>query len=159
MAYQPLFGSIHDRIGTRTSHSRRGVITEIRYNLNSHFGDVISVASSSDGKGDIDRIGNRLRECEEKAQKWKDNPRKLGYWEECLKQTRAKWTEEDKKIGVHTSISIENNPKMLFAITTNKIGINIKDGNIVFNNTATDALKQIKEDIEQEIAKRCAEQL
>ena len=50
MAYQPLYATVGDTNGTRGTHSLRSRVEWINFWLNSHFGTVLNVSASSEGR-------------------------------------------------------------------------------------------------------------
>jgi hypothetical protein len=88
-AFQPLYATVSDNVSSAEGHtsSRRGKVTNVQADINTHFGKAISV--------DVQSNGNLIRKneyyAEEKIKYFqaKNNLKKVEYWKQQLEEYKV----------------------------------------------------------------------
>jgi hypothetical protein len=127
MAYQPLYGTMNDGVGERSTHSCRGRVDSISFWLNSEFGEVMKV--QSDTTGDMtSKSFQRIEECKEKLEQFKDKPKKVAEWTAKREEAEKEYEENKKKQNVRTNITVRTDkPEFNFNICVNGQAITQKE--------------------------------
>jgi len=149
MTYQPLYATVRDPNATRHTTSLRNRVEWIEFNLNSHFGEVISINADSEGTL-TEKTYNRMQQCKRKIREFeeKGNIKKVKEWKKKLKEAEESYKELEKKEEVRVFINLRNNPKFKYFI--NDIELTAEDiklfkENLEIFREALNKVKVIKE--------------
>lgn len=151
--YQPIYCTINDGIGTRSSHSCRGRVNGVNFWANSEFGEVCNVHVRSDGclpKKDE-------YEAKEKIKLWteKDNAKKVKEWQLKLSE-REKYNKlQEAEESVSLSIRLHGCPKLKM-IDLDGCDISVADLEVIREIVNRKMMKDVKKML---IAHKCADEI
>lgn len=107
----PVYATVSDANVTRTTSSRRGKITSINFDANTHFGRAIDVQVYSEGR----LLRKDEREAEKKIELWKSkgNQKRVEEWTKKLQHRKVFnfIQEQNEEVKVFVNPNIDN-PKV-----------------------------------------------
>lgn len=125
MTYQPLYATVTDnQVGDGHTSSRRGKVTQVHADINTHFGKCIDVGAFSEGS--LPRKDEQY--AVNKVAKWKlqGNVKKEKEWIKKLEYYQAYNKEQESKERVEIGISISPREKK-FKYSINGIGFSLDE--------------------------------